>query len=214
MAEKITNIKERCLQFAEYKGVAKEKFFAQIGMSYGSFKGESKKTALNSDAIERILTIYPDVSPEWLVTGKGEMILPPQVSEKVIPFVDPVAIGGLGAAHFSIAEKDVKDFYVIPKFQTKKVDFMLEIDGVSMFPRYQAGDIVACMKITEPRFIQWNKTHVIATRDQGLIIKKLLPAENDNCYLMVSENPEYPPFEVPKDEITGIALVVGLVRVE
>jgi hypothetical protein len=31
---------------------------------------------------------------------------------------------------------------------------------------------------------------------------------------MVSEDPEYDPFEIPKEEITGIALVVGVIRLE
>ena len=35
------------------------------------FKGIAKMTPLNSDAIANILSIYQDVNPEWLLTGKG-----------------------------------------------------------------------------------------------------------------------------------------------
>lgn len=74
MDNKFTTTKERILQLIEYKGIAKEKFFKKIGMTYGNFKGEAKKTPLNSTAIENIFTEFPDVSLEWLLTGQGEMI--------------------------------------------------------------------------------------------------------------------------------------------
>ncbi len=70
----MTNIKERVLQIAKYKGISYEVFSQKIGMTYSSFKGEAKKTPLNSDAIANILTIIPNISPEWLITGKGDML--------------------------------------------------------------------------------------------------------------------------------------------
>jgi len=68
-----SNIKERILQYAKYKGVSFEKFFSELGLTYGNFKGQSKNSALSSDAIEKILTMYPEINVEWLVTGKGIM---------------------------------------------------------------------------------------------------------------------------------------------
>lgn len=73
MDKKISFIKERVLQIADYKGIGKEKFCEQIGMTYGNFKGQQKWTALNSDAIDKILSLYPEISAEWLVTGKGNI---------------------------------------------------------------------------------------------------------------------------------------------
>lgn len=73
MDKKISNIKERVLQVCDLKGVKREDFFNEIGMTYGSFKGSQKKTALNSDAIDKILSIYKDIDANWLITGKGEM---------------------------------------------------------------------------------------------------------------------------------------------
>lgn len=70
-----TNIKERVLYFAKYKGVSIEKFLDSIGMTYGSFKGKAKEGALNSTAIEEIYTKYSDINLIWLITGKGEMII-------------------------------------------------------------------------------------------------------------------------------------------
>jgi hypothetical protein len=73
MDNKSSNIKERVLQITDFKGVSKEKFFNEIGMTYGNFKGKSKETPLNSNAVADILTKYPDINPTWLLTGNGPM---------------------------------------------------------------------------------------------------------------------------------------------
>ena len=63
-------------------------------------------------------------------------------------------------------------------------------------------------------YLQWNRPHVIATREQGLLIKRLMPGTTANSLSAVSENTQYPPFDIPKEEITGIALVIGHVNLE
>lgn len=72
MVKKISNIKERVLYIAEIKGITKESLCADIGMTYGNFKGTAKNTPLNSDAIVNLLTLYPDINLEWLIIGEGE----------------------------------------------------------------------------------------------------------------------------------------------
>jgi hypothetical protein len=69
-------IKERILQIIETKGVTKEKFFREIGMTSANFRGRALKTPLNSTTIKNIFAIYPDISADWLLTGKGEMLTP------------------------------------------------------------------------------------------------------------------------------------------
>lgn len=139
--------------------------------------------------------------------------MPSLNSNEGIPLVDVTAIGGFGNSKFSISERDVKDYYVIPKFKHKKVDFMIEVEGSSMYPKYNSGDVVACRIIDEESFIQWNKTHVVATKGQGIIIKRIKKGINGSL-LMVSDNKDYDPFPVPTEEIDGIALVVGVIRLE
>jgi phage repressor protein C with HTH and peptisase S24 domain len=83
-----------------------------------------------------------------------------------------------------------------------------------MYPNYSSGDVVACTIIKESSFIQWNKTYVIATKEQGIIIKRLKKSDSEDYLLMISDNKSYEPFEVNKKDITGIALVVGVIRLE
>ncbi|MGV4413837.1 S24 family peptidase [Chryseobacterium sp. T1] len=225
MDKKISNIKERVLYLTDLKGDTKESFFEKINMTYGSFKGKQKESALNSDAIDKILSIYTDIDANWLITGRGEMLKKDQAviikeskanygNLKPIPLVSVTAVGGFGNNSFAIEERDVKDYYVIPKFKHKKVDFMIEVEGSSMYPKYNSGDVVACTVINENSFIQWNKTHVIATKEQGIIIKRIKKGSIEDKLCMISDNKDYDAFEVPKEDITGIALVVGVIRLE
>ncbi|SOS50075.1 hypothetical protein TNO006_410005 [Tenacibaculum finnmarkense] len=71
-------IKERILVVTDFKGIAKEKFFKDLAISYANFKGKAKEKALSSDVLANIVTKYPEISSLWLLTGKGEML----VSEK------------------------------------------------------------------------------------------------------------------------------------
>lgn len=74
MATIFSNIKERVLYISENKGITREKFFDDLGITYGNFKGKAKEKALSSDVLAKIITKYPDVNPEWLLTGKGDML--------------------------------------------------------------------------------------------------------------------------------------------
>lgn len=75
LVDKIANIKERILQLSEIKGVSKELFFKELGLTYGNFRGKSKDTPINSNALADILAKYPDVNPNWLILGQGSVML-------------------------------------------------------------------------------------------------------------------------------------------
>ena len=89
---------------------------------------------------------------------------------------------------------------------------MIEVTGQSMYPKFVNGDVVACRIIHESGFIQWNKCHIIATREQGILIKRIRKGDTDQQMLLVSDNKEFEPFQVPTTEITGMALVMGVIH--
>ena len=224
--QKKSLIKQNILQFIGFKNITKYKFYQETGITRGILDQDN---GLSEENTAKFLAYYSEVNPEWLLTGKGEMLkskketLPSNIVEEsraiykannIIPLVSVTAIGGFGNNSFTIEERDVKDYYVIPKFKHKRVDFMIEVEGSSMYPKYNSGDVVACTIIKESTFLQWNKTHVVATKEQGIIIKRIKKANTDDKLCMVSDNESYDPFEVPKEEITGIALVVGVIRLE
>lgn len=173
------------------------------------------------------------INPSWLLTGQGDMLVKNDVQQNVetkreaipamegipsdiapIPLVTEHAAAGFGNDCFSIQESDVKDYYIIPKFRFNHVDFMIEVSGISMYPHFKSGNVIACTILHEAKYIQWNRCHVIATRDQGILVKRIMPSEKEGCFKIVSENKDFPPFDLPKEDITGLALVVGCVSLE
>ena len=79
MDKKKTTIKERVLLYAKIQGYSYSKFFKKVGLSYSNFRGVQLDSALQSDAIDKIISHFPDIDLVWLITGKGEII--PKTSE-------------------------------------------------------------------------------------------------------------------------------------
>jgi chromosome segregation ATPase len=70
----LTPIKERILQFVDYEKINKTFFFEKIGIASTNFRGEGAKSDLGTDKIVKILTEFPEINSEWLLTGKGKML--------------------------------------------------------------------------------------------------------------------------------------------
>lgn len=67
-------IKERCYAYIDFKGISKEIFFSKTEISPSNFKGNGAKSELGGDKIVKILSIFPDINPQWLLTGVGNML--------------------------------------------------------------------------------------------------------------------------------------------
>jgi hypothetical protein len=61
----------------DFKRINTRRFEESIGFSNGAFASQYKhKKSIGVDKVERVLEVYPDINPVWLLTGKGDMILP------------------------------------------------------------------------------------------------------------------------------------------
>ena len=218
----MTTVIERIRQIIEKKRLSERHFCREIGVSNGFL---NKVIDVGSDKLNKILYRYPEINPVWLLTGNGTMLVANTQAIALsadkgmslgegIPLIIETALRGLADAEFSIKETDVKEYYIIPKFKYRVIDFMIEVSDSGMCPKYNSGDIVACTIIRGSKFIQLNKAHVIATKEQGVLIKRIRKSIDDNTILAISDNASYEPFEIPKSEIIGIAIIVGVIRLE
>lgn len=78
-----------------------------------------------------------------------------------------------------------------------------EIEGESMLP-LEPGSIVIGTRIESLDLIKDHRTYVIITKRDGLVYKRIqkLPAENK--LIATSDNPVFPPYEIPYDEIDEV----------
>ncbi len=212
-------IKQRILLFLAQKGITQYEFYKSTGVTRGVL---AQNNGISEENISRFLAYFPDISIEWLMTGVGSMLKGECMAEiptaklsdnpsTGIPLIPLSAMAGALTDEHCILEYECER-YTIPAF--KGADFLIPIKGNSMSPTYLSGDIVACQRMPlGSLFFQWNKPYVLDTK-QGALIKRIKPGKDDKHVLIVSDNKEYDPFELPYSEINAVALVLGLIRME
>ena len=78
MENNLAFIKGRILYVAKLKGVKLADFCESIGQTYGNYKGENIKSAVSSDVLARLLSLYPDVNADFILRGVGEALISSQ----------------------------------------------------------------------------------------------------------------------------------------
>jgi phage repressor protein C with HTH and peptisase S24 domain len=148
---------------------------------------------------------------EILLFDKNKAIRLPEGSRDGIPLIPVASAAGFGSGEFQVMEYECER-YVVPLF--KGAEFLIPVRGSSMYPKYSSGDVVACKRVPlNDIFFQWNKVYVLDT-DQGPIIKRVKQGGDENHILIVSENEKYDPFELHKNKLHGVAIVIGVIRLE
>lgn len=49
-------------------------FYKKIGLQQSNFSGEGAASSLKSENIIKVLIAFPEINPDWLLLGKGEML--------------------------------------------------------------------------------------------------------------------------------------------
>ena len=167
--------------------------------------GVSLRTVQNWEAGETIPKTKHEILHNLLKSNK-----PVENLINGIPLIPIEAMAGYGAGETQILELDC-EYFSVPTF--KGADFLIQVKGSSMYPKYNSGDLVACKKLVlNDIFFQWNKVYVLDT-DQGALIKRIKKG-SDNHLQIVSDNPSYEPYELHLSKIHAIAIVLGVIRLE
>ena len=66
--------KERILQFIEYKGITITDFFKITGIKRGFLDTDKLKSSVSDVFLTKILASFPEINPEWLIMGEGDML--------------------------------------------------------------------------------------------------------------------------------------------
>lgn len=69
---KVSNIKDRIKEIAVNSSDSQEIFFKKIGTTTANFRGKKLQTGVNSDLIEKIVSLYPAIDLHWLITGNAK----------------------------------------------------------------------------------------------------------------------------------------------
>lgn len=82
---------QRIKEYIDFKGITVKKFEELVGFSNGSFGSQYKNNkTIGVDKVEYILSVFSELSPDWLLTGQGEMIKNPIVETTALLVVPEV----------------------------------------------------------------------------------------------------------------------------
>lgn len=173
-------------------------------------KIRNARCGVSMNTLQEFCLAYPNVNSNFILTGNGSMFQEERqdVVSKTLPRIPyDAAAGSLTDMVDGVTECECERVPIVPAFP--RYDFTIRVTGRSMEPYYFSGDEVACLRINESQFIQWGRVHVLDTT-QGVVIKRIY--ENGDSIRCASFNPEYPDFNVPKEDIRSYNLVVGALR--
>ena len=74
--------------------------------------------------------------------------------------------------------------YSVREFSIRGAEFLIRVEGMSMFPRYTNGDILAVKRLSSVTFFQWGCVYVLDT-EQGMLIKRLFKSSNPSLSAQV-----------------------------
>lgn len=218
-------LKERLLQFIEYKGLDKAAFEREASLSNGFVDKSGNNTRTSS--LDKISTAFPELNIAWLRTGEGEMTneiasfeenVEGNSRRQLIPFYDDVAtIGGtdmtadVDTAHSRPTEFiDAGDWF-------RDATAAIRHYGKSMI-EYPSGRILALKEVQDRELIIPGRDYTIETSEYR-VTKRLQKGKTREYITAYSTNLEmYPdgrmihePFDIPWNSIRRIYAVLGYV---
>lgn len=105
------------------------------------------------------------------------------------------------------------EHYYIKEF--RNADFMMRVAGDNMYPKYKPGDLIACRHHCYTNFYQWGKVYALLTCHQGILIGRVFEHHQNKIFVTLkSENPSYPEWEIPIDEIARAAVIIGSISLD
>lgn len=222
---------DRILQLIKYKGINKRRFYIETGLSNGFL---DKVKDIGVSKIEHILSVYPEVNSEWLLTGKGEMIDSSfagnytngieepsavyhsfnKIKKQSVPVFDLQNAKGI-LSLLTDVRLQATDYISVPNLP--KCDGAVVVNSDSMNPVLKNGDTILYKKMeVNPENIFWGEMYLIDLKEPEdfFMIKWVQKSEKGSDWVkLVSENIHYEPKDIPFKKIKGIALIRASLRI-
>lgn len=237
----MSNSIERLVKYIEYQGDTKYKFYKKTGLSNGFL---DKNRNIGSDKCEIISVYYPNLSLEWLITGKGDMEKPNMqdslYNESIIKSI-----------RFSDETKNTEN--LIHSLNEPSTHYGIPLIPIDAMAGFGTGGVQVMdydtQKYIVPEFTELNVDFMIRVKGSSMYpkynsgdlvaCKKLVLSDiffqwnkvyvldtdqgalikrikkgSDDHILIVSDNPSYEPYELHLSKIHAIAIVLGVIRLE
>lgn len=168
---------------------------------------------------DELIPLQPVISPKSIKEEGKEIELPctdefeyvNNDNEGKVPIVHELSFATIDPDEPSTIKAD--EHYYIKEF--RNADFLMRVAGDSMYPKYKPGDLIACRNIRYTNFYQWGKPYALLTCHQGIIIGRVYEHHQYTTFVRVkSDNPSYPEWEIPIDEVARAAIIIGSISLD
>ncbi|MDX4973683.1 S24 family peptidase [Myroides odoratimimus] len=225
--------KEKILQYLEFKGISKNKFYIKTGLSVGFL---DKGNSLGLDKLKIIIDNYPDLNIDWLLHDRGEMIKTEEPKHeakpitagivKYIPLVSQYAkagyLAGFADTHYMETLPTIP--VILTQEQEPKGEYVcFEVSGDSMISEENPeeslfdGDILVCRNVHKDYWsskLHINKwDFVIVDQEEGVIVKRIIDHNPDNGEIIIhSLNPMFDDKKLNLSRVDKLFNVVKIMR--
>lgn len=181
---------------------------------------ESAKTTPSYENLVILSNIF-EVSVDDLLTKdltKSSPLVPKKENQPIFtlytdkkesfsnPIVPIKAQAGYLSTFFQDETENIK-YIDLPFFESFVQKRTFEVEGDSMIPKFQAGDYIVCQAIENTQNLTSDKYYVLVSRQEGILLKKILNDKQRKYYLLLSENPNYQPLIRHWSEVDEVWLV-------
>lgn len=184
-------VKQRLIEFIKYKKLSQNRFEKLIGLSNGYVNNISR--SVGASKLQSIIGIFPELNPEWLLTGEGEMLKEPETpkyreAKEVDPNYMEVPLIGIKAQAGYLNEYN--DTAFIEELPTVKVQVdrtfhgkyrCFEVSGDSMndgtFRSICEGDVILGREVKKELWcykLHFNQWFFVINHVNGLLIKQIV----------------------------------------
>lgn len=220
-------VKDRIYQLIDAKKIGVREFTDAIGVSESYIRNISK--SISAEKLMRISQLFPDLNPDWLLTGEGSMLLSDNPKTTAVPIDAPEVVylpvvphsaraGTLGEYEQLFADDYSRRQPVIVTRQMHGRYICFQIEGDSMEPTLRHGDVVMARHIDRDLYKD-SKLHlrswsvwIIVTRTDGILIKEIADHDVKGGVLTLhSLNPLYEDLTVRLSDVIDIYNVIEIV---
>lgn len=214
-----TTVKERLLEYLYHKRISQVEFTRMLGVS-STYVGAMRRS-ISDEKMLKIRSLFPDLNPDWLLYGKGEMLkeenekdaLLAQLESQGVKMVPLVPVSAYGGGLQAYSEGVVRDDCEMVLSQVNDAEMAIRVSGRSMEPNIPDGAFLFVRKINDRSFIPWGNPMVIDTSN-GTVVKCIYPVHSDAGEIEArSYNPDFPPFRIPTDTVFGLYRILGILTI-
>jgi SOS-response transcriptional repressor LexA len=219
-------INERIRLILDRKGISNKTVAEWLSMTNSRLSQKFKEGIWDSVAELQVIAEKTGFALDWIITGKDEDAgMHIQASEgegKTVPFFDAVVTAGMALTQ-EVQEPHIQSYERVNTGTLfRDATAAMRVYGDSMFPKYQAGCMIALKEVFDKDQIVYGEDYVVESSEQR-ILKRLLRSEKGEEYIELNSiNPQvdsrgrqiYGPKDMHLGKIRRIYKVLGQVRYE